>query len=89
MAAKINNVTNTDIEMLIESGRDLASRALDISHRIYSGRCEELDQPIRKGLGLLATARALTDLATRILRVGIEEVGQSEKESNYYEKTGD
>lgn len=71
MGAKINDVTNTDIEMLIKSGQDVASRANDFSDRIYHGQHEELDQPVRKAQDILTTSRSLADLATRILNRSI------------------
>lgn len=67
MGAKINNVTNTDIEMLVRSGYDLCTYAFSYAERIGKGQCEEFDRPLLKATSLLATSRALADLAARIL----------------------
>ncbi len=64
---KMNNVTNTDIELLIDSGNDIAARALDFNDRIFKGQLDLLDGPLQKSLELLATSRALADLAMRIM----------------------
>ncbi len=65
--AKINNVTDTDIELLIKSGEDVAARAMDFNQRIFDGKVEPLEEPLRKAVELLATSRTLADLAARII----------------------
>ena len=77
---KMNDVTNTDIELLVLSGYDLCSRALDYNRRIGNGQAEHFHQPSRKAQGLLAASRALADLAARILnRATLLEQEQHEK----------
>lgn len=74
MGAKIDEVTNTDIEILVRSGYDLCTYAFSYAERIGKGHCEQFERPIQKATSLLATSRALADLAARILaRAGNEE----------------
>lgn len=65
--SRINNVTDTDLEMLIASGQDVATRAIEFNSRMYQGKVEELKDPIPKALELLAVSRSLADLSVRIL----------------------
>lgn len=84
MGAKINDVTNTDIEMLIKSGQDVSKYACDFNRRIANGHCEEIRDPVSKASALMHTSRALADLAGRILRspAGLKELrGSDEKAS--------
>lgn len=67
MGAKINEVTNTDIELLIKSGYDICTYAFSYAEKIGKGNCEEIERPTQKAVSLLATSRALADLAARIL----------------------
>ncbi len=64
---KMNNVTDTDIEMLIGSANDVGARAQDFNHRIFSGKVDQLNEPLRKAVEILATSRSLSDLAMRII----------------------
>lgn len=81
---KMNNVTNTDIELLIKSGEDVAARALDFSNRIFHGKVDPLNDPITKAVDLLATSRTLADLAARICNASAKMV---EEQANSYEQT--
>lgn len=64
---KMNDVTNTDIELLIKSGHDITSYAIDFSRRIGNGHCEQFEEPSQKAKALIAVSRSLLDLAARIL----------------------
>ncbi len=67
MSAKINNVTNTDIDVLIRSGQDLCTYAVPYAERIGKGQCEVFENPMRKAAALLTASKALTELARCIL----------------------
>lgn len=64
---KMNDVTNTDIDLLIQSGHDMTSYAMNFTHRISNGHCERFEEPSQKAKALITVSRSLLDLAARLL----------------------
>ena len=79
---KMNDVTNLDIEMVIASGQDITRRAIPMTARIASSKVEEINDPIRKAIELLAISSTMATLAAHILSRGRNEEIKSAKTNN-------